>query len=313
VLDASRALALDLDDEELSLLDAEWRGLRRVPRSTATAREGTDVVLLIGIQGAGKSTAVEDFVSRGYERLNRDERGGTLRQLADQLDERLAAGTTRVVLDNTYLFRAQRTDVVDVAKRHAARVRCIHVATPLAVAQVRLCERMLDRFGTILDPDAIARARDPSVVAPLVQMRAHREIEPPRDDEGFDAIETLIPASQPRAERTRSGVAVALDALRDVEPRAADAWTIFGWAPDLSESVAMALADALSQRVGAPVDLRICRHGGGAPRCFCRPPLPGLLVSFLHERAVDPARLVVVGGGSAAALASAIGGTHAER
>ena len=313
VLDASRALALELDAEDLEQLDTEWRGLRRAPRAVVPGRDGTDVVLLIGIQGAGKSTAVGDFLTRGYERLNRDEHGGTLRQIAERLDERLAAGATKVVLDNTYLARAQRADVVDVAKRHAARVRCVHVATPLPVAQVRLCERMLARFGRLLDPDEIARSRDPAVVAPLVQMRAHREMEHPREEEGFDAIETWDAAPTPRAERTRSGVAVHLDALRDVEPRTADAWTIFGWAPELSESMATALADALAQRVGAPVDLRLCRHGGGAPRCFCRPPLPGLLVSFVHERAVAPDRLVVVGGASARSLASALGGAHAER
>ena len=63
----------------------------------------------MGIPGAGKSRVAEEYVSRGYLRLNRDERGGTLRALAEALDEELSSGARRVVLDNTYLTRAARS------------------------------------------------------------------------------------------------------------------------------------------------------------------------------------------------------------
>ena len=63
----------------------------------------------MGIPGAGKSRIAEEYVARGYLRLNRDERGGSLRELAAALDEALSAGARRVVLDNTYLTRAARS------------------------------------------------------------------------------------------------------------------------------------------------------------------------------------------------------------
>ncbi len=62
--------------------------------------------MVMGIPGAGKSRLAADYVRRGYVRLNRDERGGSLQALADELDERLAAGVRRVILDNTYSTRA---------------------------------------------------------------------------------------------------------------------------------------------------------------------------------------------------------------
>ena len=46
----------------------------------------------MGIPGAGKSRVAEEYVARGYVRLNRDERGGSLRELAGALDETLASG-----------------------------------------------------------------------------------------------------------------------------------------------------------------------------------------------------------------------------
>ena len=103
----------------------------------------------MGIPGAGKSRVAAEYAERGYERLNRDERGGSLRDLATALDETLAAGTRRVVLDNTYLTRAARSHVIEAAARHGAPVRCIWLDTPLAQAQVNLVERLLDRFGSL--------------------------------------------------------------------------------------------------------------------------------------------------------------------
>src|SRR5207244_9375897 len=91
---ASAASARTLDPEERALLDRELGGLRA--ERVRTRRTGAEVVLVMGIPGAGKSRVAEEYVARGYERLNRDERGGSLRELAGALDELLVAGVRRV-------------------------------------------------------------------------------------------------------------------------------------------------------------------------------------------------------------------------
>jgi histidinol phosphatase-like enzyme len=51
-----------------------------------------------------------------------------------------------------------------------------------------------------------------------------------------------------------------------------------------------------------------CPHPGGPPACWCRPPLPGLVLAFCHDHGVDPARSVLVGTSPAhRALAAAVG------
>ena len=154
----------------------------------------------MGIPGAGKTAVARELAAAGYLRLNRDERRGSLRDVAAALDEALAEGARRAVLDNTYLTRAARSDVVEAAARHGARVRCVWLDTPLAQAQVNLVERVLDRFGSLPEPDALRELarREPGLLVPTSQMRTVRELEPPAGDEGFAGVERRAFERAPR-------------------------------------------------------------------------------------------------------------------
>src|SRR5262249_18156014 len=121
---AARAAHVGLDERERRALARAFGTVRATARAEPR-RGGGEVVLVMGIPGAGKSRLAERYVARGYVRLNRDERGGSLRGLADALDEALSAGATQVVLDNTYLTRAARSHVIEVAGRHRAAARCV--------------------------------------------------------------------------------------------------------------------------------------------------------------------------------------------
>ncbi|MBV9166381.1 MAG: aldo/keto reductase [Solirubrobacterales bacterium] len=130
VRSAASAVALELDDDDRAALTAAFGGSHgpaRDPKVSASAGLSGrgEVVLVMGISGAGKSRLAADYVRHGYVRLNRDERGSSLRALAGELDELLAAGVHRAVLDNTYLTRAARSRVVESAQRHSLPVRCV--------------------------------------------------------------------------------------------------------------------------------------------------------------------------------------------
>jgi hypothetical protein len=272
----------------------------------------------MGIPGAGKTGVAEEHVDRGYLRLNRDERGGTLRDVAVALDEALAAGARRVVLDNTYLSRAARSDALAASGRHGAAVRCIWLDTPLAQAQINLVERLLDRAGALPGPEELrelARA-EPGLMAPASQMRTVRELEPPGEDEGFASIERRDFARGPQPRGARAGVflaaaAASLEVLAVCAPQAP--YLVFDWSPSGDRAALDSAAARVGASVGGPVEAALCPHPAGPPRCWCRPPLPGLVLAFAREHGVDPARSVLAGTGPAhRSLAAALGARYLD-
>ena len=311
---AAGAATLELDEAELASL-ADTRPARRRIRGA-----GAEVVLVMGVPGAGKTRIAEDYVARGYERLNRDERGGSLRELADELDERLASGTQRLVLDNTYLTRASRSYVLDAAGRHRALTRCIWLDTPLAQAQVNLVERLLERHGSLPDPEelrVLARTEQ-GTLAPTSQMRTFRELEPPSLDEGFAAVERV--EFERTTRRTGTGVFVGAAALErpgwegavsEADPGAPH--LVFDWRPGGTVDELASGVSALAAEVRGDVESALCPHGGGPPICWCRPPLPGLPLAFAHRQGIDPARSILIGTSAAhRTLATMLGARFVE-
>jgi aryl-alcohol dehydrogenase-like predicted oxidoreductase len=304
---SARAAELVLEEgERLRLTEAFGRSR---PGGASTVRRSGDVVLIAGIPGAGKSRLAEEYVSRGYARLNRDERGGSLRELAGALEELLSSGERRIVLDNTYLTRASRSYAVDAVARHGLGLRCVWLDTPLPQAQVNLVERLLDRFGELPPPEQLRRATA-GVMAPTSQMRALRELEEPATNEGFVAVDRVAFERAP-ATASRAGVFVARaavgaegweDAIAAAEPTAPH--LVFDWGTDdLGPHTAL-----VRSKVAGPVEGMLCSHGGGPPVCWCRPPLPGMALAFARAHDLDPGRSWLLGTSPAhRTLAAAIG------
>jgi aryl-alcohol dehydrogenase-like predicted oxidoreductase/predicted kinase len=302
---AAAAAELELGADDQAALTFAFGGApRRTVSAPVRAEAGREVVIVMGIPGAGKSRLAAGLVQRGYARLNRDERGGSLRALADELDEHLAAGVPRVVLDNTYLTRAIRNRVVETAERHSAAVRCIWLDTPLAQAQVNLVERLLERFGSLPMPEeirAVAR-REPWLMLPTSQMRALRELEPPSAGEGFASVETVAFTRDSAGSGGRPGVFIGAGAvarpgferaLAGADPSAPH--LLYDWRPDADANALDAEVAPIASVVKGIVEAAVCPHPAGPPTCWCRPPLPGLPLAFARAHDVAPSRSIVIG------------------
>lgn len=326
------AAQISLSADDLDILARRFGVLlpyRNIPATASSARE---VVILMGIQGAGKSTIVQNYVERGYQRLNRDLTGGTLRGLLPALEKLLEPDDAKVVLDNTYASRASRGAVIASARKKNAAVRCIHLDTSLEDAQINVVLRMIERHGRLLEPPELKQLskKDPNLFGPDVQFRFKRELEPPVLAEGFSAVELQNFVRRARAEDQNRGVLLELDGVvrksrsgqrapmspedvelyADAKPRLARAieegFALFGisWRPELaSGSLSVEAARSIDARtaelLGLPIEFFFCPHGAGPAICWCRKPLPGLGVLWVSQYRIDVGSSLHVGHGPA--------------
>lgn len=343
------AAAIRLTDGDRERLDAEFPAgrLLRVPRARRRpAPDATgEVVIVMGAPGAGKSTVAREFVERGYERLNRDERGGTLSNLVIALRDGLAAGERRWVLDNTYPTRAARNEVIECAWSFGIPVRCVWLQTTTADAQINAVRRLLEDHGRLPMPEELReRGRtDNRWFGPDAQFRYERQLEAPTAAEGFRDVEAR-PFSRAPASGSRKALflefdevlcngpepgspALSADAVHmlperraRIADRAAAGWIIcaIAWRPQLaSEATDGAEVRAAFHRVrellGVEIDIAWCPHPAGPPVCWCRKPLPGLVLELAERHDIALGESLLIGRASAdRTLAERLGIEYAE-
>jgi aryl-alcohol dehydrogenase-like predicted oxidoreductase/histidinol phosphatase-like enzyme len=331
------AARLVLTDEERARLDDHFPAGRAFRfRESArqqhqpAQREG-EIVLVMGLPAAGKSTVAKTLAARGYARINRDESGGPLRALVPKLEALIASGSSRIVLDNTYVTRKSRAPVIQAARQTGLRVRGLWLSTSVEDAQVNAVTRMVLEHGRLLMPDEMRRAAKENAAAfgPAVQFRYQRELEMPNEAEGFTRIDVLPfvrrhnPTATNRAvivwcdgvltrSRSRQRAPTSPDDLEVIEGRGevlrkyeADGWYVLGisWQPEIAaeqathEQVFDTFAH-MRERLGVEMDVEYCPHAGGPPICWCRKPLPGLGVAFIQRYRLDPRQCIYVGSGA---------------
>ena len=265
-----------------------------------------EVVLVMGLPAAGKSTFSQTLVADGYVRLNRDEAGGSLRGQIEDLHAALSTNQHRLVLDNTYVTRKSRAEVIRAAAQHGVPVRCVWLTTSLDEAQVNAVTRLIERYGRLPDDNELAMLRKTDVNAfpPTVLFRYQRELEPPDEAEGFTRVDRITFERRRNPAHINSAVIVWVDDPAKLEamiprlkagatsmPNAGSRLIVFAWQPSV------AAFSAAIARTGLSIDFDYCPHGAGPPRCWCRKPLPGLGVAAIHRHRLDPARCLYIGDG----------------
>jgi len=322
--DSAQAASLPLTEPDLDLLDEHFQAsdIRRALRAVEPRDE---VVLLMGPPAAGKTSQVQDYVERGYLRLNRDERGGRLDDLLPPLDQALRQGTRQVVLDNTYPTRSSRSGVIEVARRHGLPVRAVWLETSQRDAMLNAAHRMVERAGRVLAPDEIAAHPDPNLLPPAAIAAWFQRLEPPTRDEGLHRVERVPFVRRPPSGDLVPGLILDLDGTlrrstggapfprnasevallprrrETLEPFVQAGVTLVGLTNQATVGLGqITLQDMLAavertvELLDLPIDVRACPH---RPKdgCWCRKPRPGLGVELMHTHRLDPSRTWMIG------------------
>ena len=137
-----------------------------------------DLILLIGLQAAGKSTYYFSRLAATHVHVSKDLMKNARDREAKQLmliEEALAAGRS-VVVDNTNPTPAARAPLIALGRRYAARVIAIFFETSVR-----------DAVGRNRAREGKSRVPDVAIFATA------KKLVPPSLDEGFDEVRVIAP------------------------------------------------------------------------------------------------------------------------
>jgi predicted kinase len=141
-----------------------------------------ELVVMVGLQGAGKSTWVREHLADTHAAVSKDHWPRARRREARQqrvVAEHLAAGRS-VVVDNTNPSPEERAALLAAGRAAGVPVRAVWVDTPLDTCLAR------------------NDAREGRARVPLVGVFATRaRLVPPSTAEGFDRVD-VVRAGEPR-------------------------------------------------------------------------------------------------------------------
>ena len=283
-----------------------------------------EIVIVMGYPASGKSTTVQQFVDRGYTRLNRDSVGGSMDQL-NRLAEKTLLDTNLLVLDNLYPSVESRKPIIALAKRHKLPVRCVHLTTSLEEAQMNACLRMIRKTGRVLMPEDFKDARDPNLFPPAVIYKYRKEFQKPTRAEGFDFVEEVPFTRNWGPEYVNKALIVDYDGtlrlsagpqkfpyefdhikmlpgrserLKEYQKKGyvlLGASNQSGIARGTPAEKVVACFEETNRRLGVKIDYQFCPHRVPPITCFCRKPAPGMGAYFIEKYKLNPAQCIMVG------------------
>jgi len=284
-----------------------------------------EIVIVMGYNAAGKTTLTEELVNDGYARFNRDTIGGKLAEVAKQAEIALKNGEDKVVLDNTYGTVEQRAGVIAVGKRLGIPVRCIHLNTSLADAQMNACLRMMDRIGRIADTAELSKINDPNLFPPAAIFAYKNRFEKPTKTEGFSEIEvvkfvrknpshwinkallldyddTLRRSTGPKKwPEDPSHVEILPNRKEVLAKYEDDGYLLLGVsnqsaiAKGLDEDIAIDCFERTNELLGFDIEYKYCPHSVPPVKCYCRKPQVGNGAYFIWKYHLDPSQCIMVG------------------
>lgn len=283
-----------------------------------------EVVLVMGYPAAGKTSQVKDFQENGYENLNRDTVGGSLNDLLPPLDAFLSGGKS-VVLDNTYPTIASRRPVIELAKKRGVPVRCVFINISKEDAMINACCRMIERHGRVLGPKE--KTTDPGSFPVAVIYKYSKDLEKPKKDEGFTAVESVKFVRRPWTGTNKAIIldydgtlritppgsklqyptgpheVVALPNRKEVLQSYKDQGYLLLGATNqsgiakgtVSEADAVAAIEKTNELVGHNIDYLYDDSRVPPITSYRRKPLPGMGIEHIVKHDLDPAQCIMVG------------------
>lgn len=285
-----------------------------------------EIRIVMGYNAAGKSTHVKIFEKQGYVRINRDLLDCSLDDLVSTVNDEYLRGTDRVVLDNTYGTIKSRKSLIEYGKKKKVPVCCTWMDTSFEDAQLNACLRMIQKTGTILQPDDFKKSNDPNLFPPAALFAYRKSFEEPTLEEGFHSVVKWPFKREWPSDYTNKALILDYDGTLRVctgkEPYPVDpseiqilpkrreillkyqkdGYILTGASNQSGISKGKVSLEKVrecfaktNELLGLAIDFNFCQHRIPPVTCYCRKPHPAMGAYLIVKHKLNPADCIMVG------------------
>ena len=286
----------------------------------------SNVVMVMGFPGSGKSTTTKSFVEKGYISLNRDTEGGTIASLLPKM-ETLLKDNKDIVLDNLFPTVEVRKPFIEMAKKYNAPILCSVMKTSIDDAQFNVVQRAIGLIGEFPTPEAIKKAKHTNIFPPLVLFKYKKEFQKPDVSEGFDGIMEVSFVRKDDPSFVNKAVIVDYDGtlrecvggngkyptdeshvelkenrLKVLRSYKDKGYLILGISNqsgvhkgELTYDRCCELFNHTNKLLGMDIEYEFCSHQSAPISCYCRKPQTGLFIKLMIKHKLDRKQCIYVG------------------
>ena len=285
-----------------------------------------ELAILVGLPAAGKTTIVKDYIIKGYISISRDIDGGKLSDIDNKLKTSIDNGIENIILDNTYINKESRRNVINIGLAANYNVTCIYLDTSMEDAQYNAVTRMIQRHGKLFrTANDYKEVNDSNMFPPAALYSARKLLEVPTKSEGFHNIITIkfkrkhngytnkailldydgtlrITKSGDLYPTNPNDIQILPNRIERLKEYIDKGYILLGVSNQsgvakglLTFETAKACFDKTNELLGLNIDVSFCPHSVPPITCYCRKPGVGHGIEFIEKYKLDPDQCIMVG------------------
>lgn len=290
----------------------------------------SEIILICGLPGSGKTTIAKEYSEKGFLRLNCDDLGIGYDKLFN-LFEKSILSSGNILLDNVFYSKEKRKPFVDLCNKLNKKINCVYVNTSFEDCQINVLLRMKEKTGKyFFSNEEASQSRDPGIFPINVLFGFNKKFEPPTNEEGFNEIKIAKFNRNWSSDYVNKALILDYDQnIRDIKQKGDDGrgypiekdeiiilpnrkekilkykeagYYLCGISNQsgvhkniLSYDKAKEMFEETNKMLGVDIDYTFCPHASHPISCWCRKPQVGNLVYLIQKYKLDPQKCVFVG------------------
>lgn len=289
----------------------------------------TDIILLCGLQGSGKSSYASKFSDAII--LSNDISGGKKKTLFEFEALLIQKSDKQIIIDNTNLTIESRKDFIDICKKYDRNINVVYLNSSFEECQKKILHRQYEKYQTLFLEGISPDIKDPAIFPIAALFSGRKQLQIPSREEGFLGIKIVCTPSIDFSSYPNKAIFFDIDGTlrytehlpnkypvnpdevvlykdadlmkKVIQKYRSEGYMFFGVSNQsgiskgiLSDEMCCQCMNRVKELLDFhDIEIKYCPHQSVPISCYCRKPQSGLGMYFIEKYKINPKKSIMVG------------------